>query len=107
MQARQAGQRRRPGKRRSRPHRPAGKPAANKQNAAKKRVVRPKARTTAPIRAALLRGRRSFALASLGLLLMVASCATPRVGESPSHSLALVATDFDSLPGWHKDRVSE
>jgi membrane-bound lytic murein transglycosylase A len=106
MQARHAGQHRRPGKRRSRPHRPAGKPATSKPKAAKKRVARPKAKR-APIRAALLRGRHSLALASLGLLMLVASCATPRVGESPSHDLALVATDFESLPGWNTDRVSE
>jgi membrane-bound lytic murein transglycosylase A len=106
MQARHAGQNRRPGKRRSRPHRPAGK-SAPKKTATKRRVARPKAKPAAPLRAILLRGRHSFALASLGLLMLVASCATPRVGESPSHDLALVATDFESLPGWNNDRVSE
>jgi membrane-bound lytic murein transglycosylase A len=111
MQARHAGQHRRPGKRRSHPHRPAGKPAtkqaATKQKPTKRRPARPKAKQVSPLRAILLRGRHSLALASLGLLMMVASCATPRVGESPDHSLALVATDFASLPGWNKDRVSE
>jgi membrane-bound lytic murein transglycosylase A len=116
MQARPAGTRRRPRKRRSRPHRPVGKPAsakpastkqpAAKQLGPKRRVVRAKAKP-APLRAAWLRGRHSLALASLGVLMLLASCATPRIGESPSHSLALVSTDFDSLPGWKSDRLSE
>src|SRR4051812_19690971 len=121
MQARPAGPHRRPRKRRSRPHRPAGtplatkppslkskgnKPAAIKPSSAKRRVGTKKA-TPSRLRAALIRGRHSLALASLGLLMLVASCATPRIGESPSHSLALVPTDFDSLPGWNSDHLAE
>jgi membrane-bound lytic murein transglycosylase A len=114
MQARPAGPHRRPRKRRSRPHRAPGKavgsskPAALKQAGAKRRPAQPKAkRQPAKLRNVLLRARHSLALASLGVLMLVASCATPRIGESPSHSLALVMTDFDSLPGWNADRLAE
>lgn len=115
MEARHAGQQRRPGKRRSRPHRPRehakGTPHKDKQRAPKHPVAKRRAKSAAPkassFRQLIKRGRGSLALASLGLLLMVASCATPRVGETPDHSLALVATDFDSLPGWDRDRLSE
>ena len=113
MQARPAGPHRRPRKRRSQPHRApgkstAGKPAAVKPGAPKRRPARPKAKPqAAKLRNVLLRARHSLALASLGVLMLVASCATPRIGESPSHSLALVMTDFDSLPGWNNDRLSE
>jgi membrane-bound lytic murein transglycosylase A len=114
MQARQAGQRRRPGKRRNRPHRAPGKsvggskPAALTQATAKRRLAPRKAkRQPAKLRNVLLRARHSLALASLGVLMLVASCATPRIGESPRHSLALVMTDFDSLPGWNSDRLAE
>jgi len=110
MQARQAGQQRRPGKRRSRPHRPGtphkGKQRSVKHPVAKKRTAR-KAAQLASLRKLLHHGRHSFTLASLGLLMLVASCATPRIGETPDHSLALVATDFDSLPGWNQDRLAE
>jgi membrane-bound lytic murein transglycosylase A len=115
MQARHAGQHRRPGKRRSRPHRPhehakgtphKGKHRAVKHRLAKRRAAPPVSKLAA-LRSLLRRGRGSLALASLGLLMMVASCATPRIGETPDHSLALVATDFESLPGWRSDRVSE
>jgi membrane-bound lytic murein transglycosylase A len=115
MQARHAGQHRRPGKRRSQPHRPhehaKGTPHKAKHKAvrhpvAKRRAAR-KASKLAALRALLQHGRHSLALASLGLLMMVASCATPRIGETPDHSLALVATDFDSLPGWNQDRLAE
>jgi membrane-bound lytic murein transglycosylase A len=50
---------------------------------------------------------RSVALASLGILLLVASCATPRLGVTPSHELALRAVDFTDLPGWNQDHLSE
>ena len=110
MQARHAGQHRRPGKRRSQPHRPGtphkGKRKPAKHAVAKRRAARKPSRV-ATLRGLLRHGRGSLALASLGLLMMVASCATPRIGETPDHSLALVATDFDSLPGWDKDRLSE
>ena len=110
MQARHAGQNRRPGKRRSRPHRP-GSPHGGKRKTVKHPVAKRRAARTASkaasLRKLLRQSRSSFALASLGLLMLVASCATPRIGESPSHSLALVATDFDSLPGWNSDRLSE
>ncbi|WP_395015649.1 murein transglycosylase A [Dongia sp.] len=110
MQARQAGQQRRTGKRRSQPHRPGaphkGKQRSVKHPVAKKRAARKSAQLAA-LRKLLHHGRHSFTLASLGLLMLVASCATPRVGEAPDHSLALVATDFDSLPGWERDRLAE
>jgi membrane-bound lytic murein transglycosylase A len=115
MQARQAGQHRRPGKRRSRPHRPKEHAKGKAHKSSQKPIRRPVAnrragRKPAPSRLATLRAllrHRSFALASLGLLMMVASCAMPRVGETPGHSLALVATDFDALPGWERDRLAE
>lgn len=113
MQARQAGQHRRTGKRRSQPHRPhekgtphKGKQRSTKHPVAKKRAAR-KAAQRATLRKLLHHGRHSFALASLGLLMLVASCATPRIGGAPDHSLALVATDFDSLPGWERDNLAE
>ena len=119
MVARHAGQHRRPRKRRSQPHRPQqevkgapqkGKPKIKtvRHPIAKRRAAaRISASKLSTLRRLLRHGSSSFALASLGLLLMVASCATPRVGETPDHSLALVATDFDSLPGWEQDRLSE
>jgi membrane-bound lytic murein transglycosylase A len=110
MGARQAGQQRRQGKRRSRPQRPAGKApvkaAGSKRAAAPRRPAAPKAKH-ARLRAALIRGRHSLALASLGLLMLMASCATPRIGAPSSEALALVATDFNALPGWNSDRLSE
>jgi hypothetical protein len=79
MQARQAGQQRRPGKRRSQPHRPGtphkGKQRSVKHPVAKKRATR-KAAQLESLRKLLHHGRHSFALASLGLLMLVASCAT-------------------------------
>jgi membrane-bound lytic murein transglycosylase A len=110
MQARQAGKQRRQGRGRSQPHRPGtphkGKHRSVKHPVAKRRATR-KAAQLAALRKLLRHGRHSFTLASLGLLMLVASCATPRVGEAPDHSLALVATDFDSLPGWERDRIAE
>jgi membrane-bound lytic murein transglycosylase A len=47
------------------------------------------------------------ALASLGVLLLLASCATPRLGVTPGHELALRAVDFADLPGWSQDHLSE
>jgi len=120
MVARQAGPQRRQRKRRSQPHRPAqnakgkhakgtphkGKHRSVKHPVAKRRAAR-KAAQLASLRALLHHGRHSFTLASLGLLMLVWSCATPRIGETPDHSLALVATDFDSLPGWDRDSLAE
>jgi len=110
MQARQAGQQRRQRKRRSQPHRPGsphkGKHRSAKHPVAKRRAAR-KAARLASLRALLHHGRHSFTLASLGLLMLVWSCATPRIGEAPDHSLALVATDFDALPGWDRDSLAE
>src|ERR1041384_7857108 len=110
MQAGQAGQQRRPRKRRSPTRRPGtphkGKHKAVKHPVAKRRAAR-KAARLATLKKLLSHGRHSFTLASFGLLMLVASCATPRVGETPDHSLALVATDFDSLPGWDQDRLAE
>jgi membrane-bound lytic murein transglycosylase A len=50
---------------------------------------------------------RSIAPASLGVLLLLASCATPRLGVKPSHELALRAVDFADLPGWNQDHLAE
>src|SRR5438309_1186304 len=116
MQARHAGQHRRPAKRRNRPHRPPGSPHTGKHHAikhpvAKQRTSRAATRAAAAgaaaARAALLRSRHSLALASLGVLMLLASCATPRIGETSRHSLALMVTDFDSLPGWNADHVAQ
>jgi membrane-bound lytic murein transglycosylase A len=86
-------------------HPQAKHPVARRRNARASAVRL--AQRALEARRKLLRGRRSLALASLGVLLMLASCATPRVGEAPPHSLALVATDFSALPGWESDHLAE
>jgi membrane-bound lytic murein transglycosylase A len=73
------------------------------------RVVRSGGR--AGLRLGRLIGRmarsRSVGLASLGVLLLVGSCATPRLGVTPHHELALRAVSFSDLPGWNRDHLSE
>jgi len=95
-------------------NRPPGAPATHgkhhqpKHPVAQRRAARAAAaaaRVAAAQRA--LRGRRSLTLASLGVLLLLVSCALPRIGEAPGHSLALVATDFDSLPGFGADHLAQ
>ncbi|HVO01217.1 MAG TPA: MltA domain-containing protein [Candidatus Cybelea sp.] len=78
-----------------------------KKPAAKRRKAPAIGRAAARLRIRLRRERNSLALASLGVLMLLASCATPRVAETPSHSLALVATDFAALPGWNADHLAE
>lgn len=103
---------RRSAKRRNRPLAP-GKAQQGKHHQPKHPVAQRRAARAAAAAAKLaaakraLLAHRSLSLASLGVLLLIASCALPRIGEAPTHSLALVATDFDSLPGFGADHLSE
>src|SRR5438046_427348 len=78
-----------------------------KHPVAKRRATRATAQRLAVARLKIAQGHRSFTFASLGVLLMLGSCALPRVEAPPAHRLALVATDFDRLPGWSGDHVAE
>src|ERR1700761_3729154 len=105
MQARQAGHKPRPSRRRSPKHQP--KHHQVKHPVAKRRATRAAALRLALAKRRIALGRRSLAFASFGLLLMLATCATPHIAESPGHALGLVATDYDALPGWQADHLAE
>jgi membrane-bound lytic murein transglycosylase A len=106
MVARQAGRGPRPA-RRNRPRRQLLKHHAAKHPVAKRRATRAAAQRLIAARQRLAETHRSFAFASAGVLLLLASCAQPTVEAPPAHRLALVATDFDALPGWRADHVAE
>jgi membrane-bound lytic murein transglycosylase A len=101
MGARHAGRKHRPSRHRQPRHH------AGKHPVAKRRAARTAAQKLVAARLEIARTHRSFAFASVGVLLMLASCALPRVEVPPAHRLALVATDFADLPGWADDHVAE
>jgi membrane-bound lytic murein transglycosylase A len=101
MQARHAGRGHRPSR-----HRPP-RPHAAKHPVARRRAAHAAAQRLIAARVRLAERHRSFAFASVGFLLMLASCALPRVEAPPAHRLALVAADFADLPGWTGDHISE
>jgi membrane-bound lytic murein transglycosylase A len=105
MRAGQAGRRHRPS--RHRQPQQTTKHHAVKHPVAKRRAARATAQKLALARRRIADSHRSFALASAGVLLMLGSCALPRIEPPPAHRLALVATDFDALPGWTGDHVAE
>jgi membrane-bound lytic murein transglycosylase A len=105
MRARHAGRSHRPSRHRQ-PHHKA-KHHVVKHPVAKRRAARVAAQKLALARLRIARSHRSFAFASVGVLLMLGSCALPRVEAPPAHRLALVATDFENLPGWGGDHIAE
>lgn len=106
MGARHAGRKHRPSRHRQ-PKRQTAKHHAVKHPVAKRRAARATAQRLALARLRIAQGHRSFTFASVGVMLMLASCALPRVEAPPAHRLALVATDFATLPGWNGDHVAE
>lgn len=105
MRARHAGRTHRPSRHRSPKRQP--KHRAVKHPVAKRKAARAALAKLARARSQALQHHRSVAVASLGVLLLIASCAMPRVAAPPPHSLALVATDFAALPGWSVDHIAE
>src|SRR4051794_34695810 len=101
MGARQAGRKHRPSRHRPPRHHTVKHPVA------KRRAARATAQRLVIARLRIAEKHRSFAFASLGVLLMLASCALPRVETPPAHRLALVATEFDALPGWSIDHIAD
>ncbi len=101
MRARHAGRSHRPSRHRQPKHHAAKHPVAQR------RAARAAATRLAAARRRIAETHRSFTFAAVGVLLMLSSCALPRVEAPPAHRLALVATDFDRLPGWDADHVAE
>src|SRR5882724_4291475 len=101
MRARHAGRTHRPSRHRQ------PKRHTVKHPVAKRRAARTAAQRLAVVRLRIAESHRSFAFASIGVLLMLVSCAPPRVEAPPAHRLALVATDFETLPGWGADHIAE
>src|SRR3954465_718877 len=100
MGARPAGRKPRPSRHRQPRHHAAKHPVAQRRSA------RTATQKLVAARLKIARTHRSYVFASLGVLLMLASCALPRLEAPPAHRLALVATDFDNLPGWADDHVA-
>jgi membrane-bound lytic murein transglycosylase A len=101
MRARHAGRKHRPSRHRQ------PKLHALKHPVAKRRSARATAQRLIGARKRIAESHRSFVFASVGVLLLLASCTLPRVEAPPVHRLALVATDFDTLPGWSADHIAE